>query len=579
MARALPTALRRAGLLACLLACLACGGPEAGERAGGAVDGLFVEVSAALGIDAVYDNGGQGSFLLPEIMGPGCAFIDADGDGDLEVLLAEGGPLALESARPGGKAARLRLFRNELVAGNSASLRFTDVSADAGLELAGYVMGFATGDVDNDGDTDLYVSADGPDQLFLNQGEGRFEDATTDAGLGDARWNASATFVDFDRDGWLDLFVTAYLDFWPHHAKRCKALTGEADYCRPSDFPPLPDRLYHNRGDGSFDDVSVASGIASLAGPGLGVVAADLDGDGWSDLYVANDGAPNFLWRNRGNGTFEEAALAAGVAVNQRGESEAGMGVAAADADRDGDRDLLLTHLALETNTFYRQVSPGHFRDHSAASGLGPPSWPWTGFGAAWLDFDADGLLDLLTVNGGVEMRPSLARMADPQPLHMPRQLFRNLDGQRFAVVPATTGPLAERRVSRGLASADVDDDGDLDLLVANNDGRAELWLAAGAPAGWLGLKLVGAAGGRSGQGARVEVLGGGERRLVRWAQSDGSYLSASDPRVLFHLGAAAAATPVREVVVAVDWPGGRQERFRVTTGRYTTLVEGGGGP
>jgi enediyne biosynthesis protein E4 len=545
---------------------------------------LFVERAAAAGVDFRHFNGMTGERLFAEMMGSGVALLDYDGDGDLDLYAVQGAWLAPPG--PGRERPVLppppgplvdRLFRNDTATvGGERRLRFVDVTAEAGLAAGGYGMGVVVGDYDGDGDPDLYVTNLGPNQLWRNDGDGTFTDVTAESGAGDDRWTVSGAFLDYDLDGRLDLFLVDYVDFSLATAKPCRTITGALDYCGPLSHRPVGDRLLRNLGGGRFADVTEAAGIAAAPpAAGLGVVVSDVDGDGRPDLFVANDGMPNHLWRNAGGGRFEETALVAGVSVNQAGQAEAGMGVAAGDADGDGDEDLLLTHLALETNTFYRNRGGGDFEDATLASGLGPPSWPLTGFGNAWIDVDNDGWLDLAAVYGGVRVIPEQLSAGDPFPLRMPKQLYRNLGGGRFALVPAEEAgeTFALPEVGRGLAAGDLDDDGDTDLVATNNGGPLRLLInQVGQDAAWLGLRLVDAAG-VAAIGAVAAVTLADGRRLVRRVRTDGGYASAHDPRLLFGLGAATAP-----VEIGVTWAKGRRERFGpLATGRYHTLRPGGG--
>ncbi len=523
-----------------------------------------------------------GEYHMAVLMGPGAALFDADGDGDLDVYLVQGTQLA-----PASTPVRTdRLFRNETVPGGEP--RFVDVTARSGDVGTGYGMGVATGDYDNDGRVDLYVTNFGPNRLLRNRGDGTFEDVTAIAGAGDERWSVPATFFDFDGDGWLDLFVGNYL-VYDHttDARRCVNPSGGLDYCGAVLFPGEADRLLHNRGDGTFEDVTEAAGLV-VAEPGraLGAVAVDLDADGAVDLYVGNDAGPNHLWRNRGGGvdgrvTFVEDGLLSGTALNGAGKSEATMGIGVADYDRDGDADLFLAHLVVETHTLYRNRGDGLFEDATAAAGLGGPSRIHTGFGTVFLDYDGDGWLDLFVANGAVQTIASLVTRGDPFPFHETNQLLRNLGagaGQeaRFRDVSGEAGPVFSlSESSRGTAAGDVDGDGDLDLLVANNNGPVRLLVNPAAPGGrWVGLRLVtGQGAGRDALGAEVTlVLAAGPPRHGRVA-SDGSYASASDPRLVFALGSEERIEAVR-----VRWTGGSVEEFPpVATARYTTLRQGEG--
>jgi hypothetical protein len=438
-------------------------------------------------------------------------------------------------------------------------------------------MGVAAGDWNNDGFVDLYVTQFGRNVMLRNEGDGTFRDVTAATGTGEERWSSSAAFVDYDADGWLDLAVVNYVDFSLYNHRPCFSRSGRRDYCNPSAFGPTPATLYRNRGDGTFEDVTGRAGLFEHYGPGLGVITDDLDDDGRIDLFVANDGAPNFLWLNQGDGTFREAALLAGVAVNLSGEAEAGMGVATADFDRDGDEDIFLTHLTNETNTLYVSVGAGRFEDRTAASRLGPPSRPFTGFGTAFTDYDADGWLDLIAVNGAVTTIESLALEGDPFPFHQTSQLFRNLRDGTFEDVSAAAGPVFRvSAVGRGAAIGDVDEDGDEDVLVVDNSGPARLLLnRIGQDRPWIGFRVIDERLARDVLGARVELSGSGGRRTAAQVRTSGSYLSSSDPRVRFATGDEPAAERVR-----VRWPDGSLEEWAAPApGGYTTLVRGTGQP
>jgi hypothetical protein len=541
----------------------------------------FVDVSAAAGLDFVHFNGMSGELYFPEMMGAGAALFDYDNDGDLDVYLVQGAMLgpgkSLEDATfppPAGKPLTDRLYRNDLTVlpDGTRRLTFTDVTEAAGLALGGYGMGVAAGDVDNDGWIDLYVTAYGDNHLLRNLGDGRFADVTTDAGVADPRWSVSAAFLDYDGDGALDLYVGNYVSADLAGAKRCFLPSGAPDYCAPGAYRPLPDRLLHNLGDGRFEDVSVASGVGAKPGNGLGVAVADFNGDGLPDIYVGNDQMANFLWVNRGGGTFGDEGLMAGVAANMDGSVEASMGVDAADFDADGDEDLFMTHLRGETNTLYENDGSGWFEDRTLAAGLGAASKPLTAFGTAWLDADNDGLLDLFVAAGDVQVIEARAAAGDPFPLDQPNQLFLNRGDAGFEEVSARAGGVfALEEVSRGVAVGDMDNDGDADILVTQNAGPARLLLNTRAQdRPWLGLRLL-TEGGRDALGARVEVRLPGGRGLWRRVRADGSYACANDPRILVGLGDAEAVERVR-----IHWPDGRVEtRTDLPLRTYTTLREG----
>ena len=456
---------------------------------------LFREVAQETGLRFTHEPGAAGQYRLPEIIGSGVALLDYDGDGDLDVYLVQGSPNARTSSR---------LFRNEMM--KDRRLRFTDVTETAGVARRGWGMGAAVGDYDNDGDPDLYVTSFGSNTLYRNEGRGRFADVTSEAGVDDPRWSASAAFVDYDADGDLDLFVTAYVDFSEKGNKPCYDPAGQRDYCLPAEYRPLPARLFRNEGGGRFSDVTDPSGIGSAAGAGLGVVSTDANGDGFLDLYVANDGTKNHLWMNTGNGRFTEDGLMSGTAYDAAGRAEAGMGVAAADFDADGDEDLFVTNLIGETNTLYLNDGKGLFEDATVRLKLAAPSRPFTGFGTDWFDFDNDGWLDLFVANGAVAIVDVLR--GRPYPYQQRNLLLRNEGGQGFRDLTGDAGPaLALEEVSRGAAFGDIDNDGDVDIVVSNNNGPARLLLNEQRSRHWLSIRLEGTTAARDGQGALVRVL------------------------------------------------------------------------
>ena len=401
------------------------------------------------------------------------------------------------------------------------------------------------------------------------------------AGLTIHRGASRAPFLDYDRDGWLDLFVGNYLSWRVESNTPCFTPSGRPDYCSPNVYQPQPSRLLHNNHDGTFTDVTTASGIAREFGPALGVSTADFNGDGWIDVYVANDGQPNQLWINQRNGTFRNTGLLSGTALSAHGKAKAGMGVDAGDFDNDGDEDLFVTNLTGEGNDLYVNDGSGLFEEQSARSGLGGASRGYTGFGTAWFDIDNDGLLDTLTVNGAVQTIEALRRVNDPFPLHQRKLLFKNSGQGRFEDVTARGGAAFElSEVGRGAAFGDIDNDGDEDVLVANNNGQPRLLVNnIGNQNHWIGLRLVGAAQGTAANqtrdmlGARVGIVRDGGPTLWRRARSDGSYASANDPRVLVGLGQSTSVSRVR-----VIWPSGKSEEWSsIAVDRYTTLTEGGG--
>jgi len=527
---------------------------------------LFKEVAEQVGLKFQHYNGMTGKFYLPEITGSGAALFDFDNDGDLDVFLVQGNVIE-PNTKPNG-ALFGKLFRNDLIP--SKTLSFTDVTQKSGIVATGYGMGAAVGDINNDGLPDLYLSNLGSNQMYLNKGDGKFVDVTKESGTDDPRWSTSASFLDYDRDGWLDLMIVNYADFSVSNSPNCFAATTAKDYCTPRVFRAPGNRLFHNKSNGSFEDVTTSAGVDKEFGHGLGVVTADFNNDGWIDIYVANDGDQNQLWINQKNGKFVNDALLAGCAVNRNGQAEAGMGVDAGDFDGNGTDDIFITHLMDETNTLYLNLGDGLFEDRTREAGLGMPGRRFTGFGTFFFDYDNDGWLDLFVANGAVQLLPELVRQKDPFPLGQPDQLFRNTGKGSFVeVIGEPEFSLLE--VGRGAAFGDVDNDGDTDFLVTNNNGPARLFLnQVGNRNHWLGLRLVGKAG-RDMLGAQVEIVVDDTRKLRRRVRTDGSYLSGNDPRVLVGLGGATRVKAVR-----VRWPGGAIEEWNdVKINQYTILKEG----
>ena len=415
--------------------------------------------------------------------------------------------------------------------------------------------------------------------LLRNNADGTFTDVAAKAGIDDDAFGASATFLDYDRDGDLDLFVTRYYGFTTEANRECLNNSGGRDYCGPGEYPPLPDRLYRNEGQGRFKNVTRSTGIGRAFGNGLGVVAADFNRDGWPDIYVANDKTSNQLWMNQRDGTFDDQALLAGCAYSGDGEAEAGMGVTVADYDADGDEDIFVTHLRGEKSTLYRNAGTGLFDDATALSGLAHTSIPFTAFGTLWFDYDNDGRLDLFAANGEVRILEELR--GRPFPYGQRNQLFHNLDS-KFQEVTDQAGPsLQLSEVSRGAAFGDIDNDGDIDVVVSNANGPGRLLLnQIGASNHWLKVRLEGVKTNRDGYGAIVSLIREKQSPIVRHAATDGSYLSANSFWLHFGLGGSPdlISHPLRRIVVA--WTGGPREAWDVTKpDSVLTLRQGEGKP
>jgi len=515
----------------------------------------FEDATNELGLDFVNDPGPEGSHFMPQSMGNGAALLDYDQDGRLDIYLLHG-------AGPGSKS-KNRLYHQEPSGG------FRDVSQGSGLDVAGFGSGVAVGDVNNDGRPDVFLSEYGGLRLFVNEGEGKFRDVTAASGLSSLLWGVSSSFLDFDRDGWLDLVVVNYVAY--DSTRLCYARDGTRDFCTPTQFAGSVTKLYRNitdtASDPRFDDVTESSGLGDVPGPGLGVLCADFNGDDWDDIFVANDQQPNRLWINQQNGTFRDEAQLRGVAVNRLGSPEANMGTAWGDVDGDGLNDLFVTHLDTETHTLWKQHPRGLFMDRTADAGLVGIERS-TGFGAVLADFDLDGDLDLAYVNGRVfkgdavkapGVSPFWSRYAQPN------SLLQNDGRGRFTSI-ADSNPAfcQDANVARALCCGDLDNDGDLDLLVATTARSARLLRNHAPRAGhWL---LVEAAQKSEVRGQKSEVrvaygalvtVTAGERRWQRLVNPGSSYLSSHDPRAHFGLGAADKLDRIE-----VRWPDGANETF-----------------
>jgi enediyne biosynthesis protein E4 len=525
---------------------------------------VYVDVTQSAGLAWVIDRFADGAMNLVETMGGGGGFVDYDQDGRMDVYFVS----YTLTPQADGRVPTDGLFRNN---GDGS---FTDVTARAGLARPMRGMGLAVGDYDNDGWPDLYVSGFREQRLYRNGRDGTFADVTAPAGLADRsgslRWGTSAAFFDPDGDGDLDLFVGQYLQVDPDKALPCQMVSGRP-FCDISRFRGSPSVLYRNEGDGRFRDVSAAAGIGRIEGKALGALAADLDRDGRSDLFVANDTSPNFLFKNRGDGTFTEAGLEADVAFDQAGRARGAMGVDAHDHDGDGRLDLFVTNFTHQGSSFFVAEEGGRYRDAAREAGLSEASLAMSGFGVRFLDEDNDGLADLVVVNGH-PFEP-VAAVWPGITYAEPVFLYENT-GRGFREAARERGTdLARPMVGRGLATGDFDDDGDPDLLLLGVGERPRLLRNDGGNRRrWLGVRLIGARSNRDGVGARVTVTVGG-RSATKVRAGGTSYASNSDPRLLFGLGDDMA--PAR---VEVSWPSGHVDVVNAVEGsRYITVREGVG--
>ncbi len=503
----------------------------------------FVEVAEAAGISFVHQTGARGNWHYLETMGSGCAVFDADGDGDLDLYFVNG-----EHGHAGGANA---LYENK------GGFRFSAVSTAPGV---GYGMGCTVGDYDNDGDLDLYTTGYDANVLYQNNGQGGFIEKK--AGVAGGGWSSGAVFFDADGDGDLDLYVARYLTYDVTTEPHCERV-GIRTYCDPGYFEGAPDLLYRNNGDGAFTDVSFEMGVADASGKGLGVVSLDYDGDGDTDLYVANDTTPNFLYRNAG-ARFEDVGLEAGVAFNADGQTQAGMGVDVGDIDGNGRPDIFVTNFSYETNALYQNETGGFFMEVSVPRGIAGASLLPLGFGAHFFDYDNDGDLDLFVANGHIF--PNVTAFSAAESYPQADQVLRNAGG-RFEVVNAG---VEAPGVSRGSAIGDLDEDGDLDLVVLHSGQRARVFRNRGGNKGhWVVVKLVGGTrSNRDGIGAVVHMTAGGKTQS-REVRSQSSYLSASDLRLHFGLGHAN-----RVERLEVHWPSGRVQVLKDIAVDRVVVVE-----
>jgi hypothetical protein len=518
----------------------------------------FRDITPSVGIRFVHNNGAFGKKYLPETMGPGVAFIDYDGDGWQDIFLVNG------MDWPG----HVRQHSTPKLYRNNHDGTFTDVTVRAGLAVELYGLGVAVGDYDNDGHDDLFVTALGQSHLFHNNGDGTFTEVTRSAGLwGPQEFSTSAAWVDYDRDGFLDLVVANYVQWLPETDIFCTLDGSTKSYCTPESYRGASPRLWHNRGNGTFEDVTRKAGLHDPTSKGLGVAILDYDQDGWPDILITNDTQPNKLYRNNGNGTFSEKGVLAGVAFSEEGVARAGMGVDAADYDRSGYPSIVISNFSNQMLALYHNEGNGLFVDEAPRSEVGRASLLTLGFGCFFFDYDLDGWLDLFVANGHIE--DGIERIQKRVRYAQPAHLFRNLGKGKFREVTAEMGrTFAAPRVGRGAAYADIDNDGALDLLIATNGGPALLFHNEGTANHSLRVRLIGTRSNRDGIGAVVRVTAGGltQQQMLR---SGSSYLSQSELVLTFGLGS------IGEVeAVEVRWPSGHVDRLGKTVADQLITVQ-----
>ena len=526
-------------------------------------DFVFLDQAMENGLIFNHDHGGTGQRYYIETIGPGVCLLDFDNDEDLDIYFCQGARL---SGRNKDINLENKLFRNELG-------YWTDVTSIAGVGDSSYSFGCACGDVDNDGDTDLYISNYGKDIFYRNNGDGTFKDMTDQIGMNNTQWGSSIAFFDMDLDGLLDIYITNYVEYSLDNNPWCGDRRNNLrDYCKPDWFTGVYDNLFHNMGNWRFKDVSIESGISNSKGKGLGVIPADFDNDGDFDLYVANDGVMNHYFVNNGKGFFEENAMFRGVGFNEKGLAEAGMGVDVGDVNGDGWQDIFVTNFSGESNTVYTNNQKGFFSDVTHFSGLTQPSWNFVGFGTKLLDLNYDGWLDIFVVNGHVTANINVIYKDHTHAQR--KQLFlNNQNGIFLEIAEDKIGDAKIPSVGRGAAFGDLDNDGDLDVVVANNNGPANLLVRRGSPSkNWIGLKLIGIKSNKDAIGSRV-VISTDNHVQVRYVNSAGSYLSSNDKRILFGLDNFSTADKI-----IVYWPSGvRDEYTDLKTNQYYQVTEGGG--
>lgn len=529
------------------------------------------DVTEAVGVDFIHDVGPVGTYFMPESLGSGVGIFDCDGDGRMDILLLQNGGT--------NSPARHQLYRQE------PDGRFRNISAGSGLDLQGWAMGVAAGDVDNDGLPDVLITEYDRTRLFHSLGSGRFVEITREAGIDNPHWGMSAAFLDYDRDGWLDLVIANYVQYSP--SMKCSDPQGKIEYCGPPGFPGTLPKLFRNRttrpGAVRFEDVTLQAGLGKLAAAGLGVVCADVTGDRWIDILLGNDGQVNWLLINQRNGTFTEEAPIRGIAYNGMGAAQANMGVAFGDVDGDGLFDIFVAHLSTESHTLWKQSPRGFFEDFTTRSRVNSLAWRGTGFGSVFTDLDNDGALDLLIGNGSIKRFPlvdaPLGR-ANPDPFwhgyQQRAQVLANNGKGEFTDISASNLPFSgTAAIARGLAVGDLDNDGGPDVVVSRIAAAARVFRNVAPRRHWLTVRAVEPKlGGRDAYGAEIVIEAGG-RKQTAWITPSQSYLSSNDPRAHFGLG-----TATRVDKITLVWPDGTEEQFpSVAADQIITLAKHSGQP
>ena len=527
----------------------------------------FIDESGSQGLSFIHDHGGSGERYYVETIGSGVCLLDYDNDNDLDLYFCQGASL------PGWNKDILlenKLFRND-------NGQWKDVTSIAGVGDTSYSMGCACGDLDNDGDTDLYVTNFGDNVFYRNNGDGTFTNVTAKVGNNNPLWGSSAAFFDMDKDGLLDIYTSNYVEYSIENNPWCGlryergGRSDLRDYCKPDFFPGVEDQLLHNLGNWKFRDVSDISGISENKGKGLGVIPADFDQDGDFDLYVANDMVMNHYYINDGKGYFEENAIFTGVGFNENGLAEAGMGVDIGDINGDGWQDIFVTNFSGESNTIYLNNKRGFFSDETVMSGIEQPSLNYVGFGTKILDLDNDGWLDLFVVNGHVAVHIN-SIFKDYSHAQKKQIFLNNQNGTFREILTDLIGDAGSQSVGRGAAFGDIDNDGDIDVVISNNNGPANLLIRSGAPnRNWIGFSLEGVKSNKDAIGSRVILRTKGLKQ-TRIVNTAGSYLAANDKRILFGIDQYSIADDV-----TIQWPSGISDNFKdLESNHYYKIVEGG---